>query len=169
MHRLLFKLQGGDLRSKGRSEEVVRLVLAKPSLTRELVRGMSEVDQVVRMRCADAFEKVTVRRPELAQEFSAEVLALLSRPQPKEILWHLLQVAPRIVWPRHQLNEVHAAVARAHLDGSNIVKACALQAEVELLPQDPARRAAVVLLIHRARASEVPAVRARGRRLATSI
>jgi hypothetical protein len=36
------------------------------------------------------------RKPELAQAFAADILQLLSCPQPKEVLWHLLQIAPRI-------------------------------------------------------------------------
>jgi HEAT repeat protein len=49
---------GGDLRSDGRSNEVVEKVLADPSLFPDLIRGLSVEDDVVRGRAADALEKV---------------------------------------------------------------------------------------------------------------
>ncbi|NJD07713.1 MAG: hypothetical protein FIA97_14630 [Methylococcaceae bacterium] len=166
MHAVLRKLTGGDLRSKGRSDEVVLLILADPSLLPILVDGLlTSLDPVLRMRCADAFEKVTARRPELALGFAEQVLELLARQQPKEVLWHLLQVAPRIAWPKDRLAGVLAAIDRAHRDPSNIVQACALQAEIEMLGQAPERRASVTRLLDVALGSGVPAVAARARKL----
>ena len=54
---LLAKLQGGDRRSIGRVDEVVREVLADPSLFRLLFEGMLHEDPLIRMRAADAPEK----------------------------------------------------------------------------------------------------------------
>ena len=88
-------------------------------------------------------------------------------PQEKEVLWHLLQVTPRIKWSSVQLEKVHLPIERAHRDASSIVKACALQAEVELLPQSPMRCAKVARLVRRSLASSVPSLRARARRLTT--
>ena len=56
--KLLSILVGGDLRSDGRSDEVVEKVLADPSLLPELIRGLGVKDDVVRGRTADALEKV---------------------------------------------------------------------------------------------------------------
>ena len=55
---LLSILAGGDLRSDGRSDEVVEKVLADPGLLPELIKGLSVEDDVVRGRSADALEKV---------------------------------------------------------------------------------------------------------------
>ena len=142
------------------------MVLANPTLASALVEGMNESDPLVRMRSADAFEKVTAERPQLSQKYRLKLLPLISAPQPKEVLWHLLQVAPRVKWAPQELSVVQAAVARAHLDSSGIVKACALQAEVELLAQSPERQSAVLALVRKSLASSVPAVRARARKLA---
>ncbi len=56
--KLLSILTGGDLRSDGRSDEVVEKVLADPSLLPDLIEGLSVEDDVVRGRTADALEKV---------------------------------------------------------------------------------------------------------------
>lgn len=166
MHPLLRMLAGGDLRSTGRSARIVKLVLAKPRLAGTLVAGMREEYPVVRMRSADAMEKVTSRKPHLAQPFAAEILELLSRPQPKEVLWHLLQIAPRIAWSPGQLPKVHQVVERSHANASSIVKAAALQAEFELLMQSPKRRKLVARLVQESASSPVPALSARARKLA---
>lgn len=50
----LNKLKGGDLRSKGKSEEVVDDILKQPLLFGEVFNGMLNDDPVVRMRAADA-------------------------------------------------------------------------------------------------------------------
>jgi len=166
MHDVLKKLTGGDLRSKGRSDEVVPLILADPSLLPILLDGLlTSAEPVLRMRCADAFEKVTDRRPGLAQGFAEQVSELLAQRQPKEVLWHLLQVAPRIIWPNDRLAGVLAAIDRAHRNPSSIVQVCALQAEVEMLRQMPERRASVSLRVDAALESGVAAVRARARKL----
>lgn len=165
MHPLLQQLRGGDLRSIGRSNAVVHEVLAHPELVTVLLVGISEADPLVRMRSADAFEKVTAFRPELAQCSAQQVLALLTQSQPKEVLWHLLQIAPRVQWLPQQLQAVLRSVKAAHRNDSSIVKASALQAAVELLPQAPSSRASVSKRLRAAETSSVPALAARARKL----
>ena len=65
MHPILRKLEQGDRRSIGRSNEVVLDVLAEPRLFRAVFSGLYADDPLVRMRSADAAEKITARRPEL--------------------------------------------------------------------------------------------------------
>ena len=54
---LLSILARADLRSDGRSNEVVEKVLANPSSLPELIEGLSAKDDIVRGRTADALEK----------------------------------------------------------------------------------------------------------------
>ena len=64
MPSILEKLQGSDRRSIGRSNEVVAEVLAQPSLFDELFGGLLDADPIVRMRAADAVEKITAKHPD---------------------------------------------------------------------------------------------------------
>ena len=68
MHKILKKLKGGDLRSIGRSTEVVNDILGDPSLFGIVFDGMVNNDPIIRMRCADALEKVSSKHPEYLQE-----------------------------------------------------------------------------------------------------
>jgi len=56
--KLLTILEGGDLRSDGRSDEVVQTVEVNLNLLPQLIKGLSAKDEVVRGRTADALEKV---------------------------------------------------------------------------------------------------------------
>ncbi len=56
---MLSLLEGGDRRTIGRSDEVAAMVSKNPELFPRLVRGLWSEDPLVRMRAADATEKVT--------------------------------------------------------------------------------------------------------------
>ena len=57
MNQVIQKLKEGDLRQKGKSEEVVADVLKKPQLFQDLVAGISDAEPGVRMRASDAARK----------------------------------------------------------------------------------------------------------------
>ena len=63
MKPLLKRLSGGDRRSIGNSLDVAADVLANPKLFPDLFSGMFSDDPIIRMRAADAVEKVTVHNP----------------------------------------------------------------------------------------------------------
>jgi len=88
MHAILKKLQGGDRRSIGRVDEVVDSVLGSSALFEELINGLFADVPILRMRTADAVEKVTRVRPEL---LAAHKKALIQKPRQK--------TAPRIDGP----------------------------------------------------------------------
>src|SRR5580704_9432725 len=112
---ILSLLTGGDRRSIGRSDEVAALVAAKPRLFSELMEGLWSEDPLVRMRAADAAEKVTSTQPKLLAPHKKELLGLLAEATEQELRWHLAAMIPRL-----QLNDgerrVAAAVLRSYLD-----------------------------------------------------
>jgi len=61
MHSILEKLKGGDRRSLGKAHKVAAEVQAKPQFFKKLIQGILYPDPVVRMRAADAVEKITVQ------------------------------------------------------------------------------------------------------------
>ncbi len=85
MHPILKKLSGGDRRSIGRSNEVVAEVLTRPALLRHVFEGLAGDDPVLRMRAADALEKITAQRPELLQPFKTRLLAVADESMIEEV------------------------------------------------------------------------------------
>ncbi|MGH9746969.1 MAG: hypothetical protein ACRD59_12775 [Candidatus Acidiferrales bacterium] len=165
MHPILKKLSGGDRRSIGRSNEVVAEVLAHPALFRHVFAGIESDDPVLRMRAADAAEKITAQRPELLQPFKRRLLAVAGSSDQQEVRWHAALMIPRL-----KLAAKDRAVAVDILfdylrDRSSIVKTFAMQGLATLASTDSSLRAKVLPLLEELTEIGTPAMRARGRKL----
>jgi uncharacterized protein (DUF2164 family) len=129
-------LSGADRRSIGRSAEVVALVLKQPALFAELIQGLRAADPLVRMRAADAAEKVSLQQPDLLRPFRAALLRLLDEASEQELRWHLAQMVPRLPLTKKERDRVASTFRRYLHDRSSIVKTCALQALVDIAAKD---------------------------------
>jgi len=92
MSQVLQKLKGGDLRSIGRSEEVMQDILKNPALFGEVFEGMLNDDPRVRMRSADALEKVSSKHPEYLQPFKNWLINEIAKIKQQEVRWHVAQM-----------------------------------------------------------------------------
>ena len=165
MHPILEKLKGGDRRSIGKANEVVRMVLRDPTLLAELFKGMRSGDPLVRMRAADAAEKVTARRPDLLQRYKRSLLHTIANIDQQEVRWHVAQMIPRLnLTPTERVRAVGILFAYLSLK-SKIVRTFALQALVSLSYNDSDLRRRVIKLLHEAIETGSPALKARGRKL----
>jgi HEAT repeat protein len=154
-----------DRRSTGRADAVAAAVLAEPERFLELVTAMLGDDRLVRMRAADAAEKVTRARPDLLAPHAQTLLDRVAALPEPEVRWHVAQLLPRLPLPAVE-REPAIGVLRGYLDDtSRIVQTCALQALVDLTEGDARTRASVLALVRRWARDGSPAVRARARRL----
>ncbi len=85
-------LTGGSPRSLGRTAEVVGQVLADRSQLGELFACIASPDAVVRMRAADALEKVCRRQPGWFEPWLSEVLTEVGRSSQPSLQWHTAQI-----------------------------------------------------------------------------
>ena len=167
MHRnkILSLLQGGDRRTTGRADEVATMISEAPELFPELIAGMWSPDPLVRMRAADATEKVTRTHPELLQSHKQELLGLLAEAQQQELRWHLAAMVPRLQLSHKQRQVVIASLESYLADRSSIVRTFALQGLAELAEDDAAIRSRVIDILRQATRNGTPAMKARSRRL----
>lgn len=92
MNQLLEWLKGGDLRSDGLSQEVVRFVLKQPELLPDLLQGLLDEDEVIRGRAADAIEHLAREIPhKLIRHQTLLSGAMVNDPTPM-VRWHLAMV-----------------------------------------------------------------------------
>lgn len=161
-------LSGGDLRSTGAAGEVARGLLDGRWKADDALRLIESAPPVVRMRAADALEKASRSSPALIAGIGPRLLDLLAKTQPKEVRWHLLQMAPRLQWPCLQHSLLMAAIESAFEDTSAIVQTSALQALSELSTQSPAFASAFKRRLKLAECSRLPSMRARARKLANN-
>jgi hypothetical protein len=165
MHPILEKLKGGDRRSIGRANEVVRQVLRTPALLGELFKGMRSGDPLVRMRAADAAEKVTAQRPDLLQRYKTSLLNTIANIDQQEVRWHVAQMIPRLnLTPTERVRALGILFAYFSLK-SKIVRTFALQALVSLSYNDSDLRRRVIRILRDVIETGSPALKARGKKL----
>ena len=162
---MLRLLEGGDRRTIGRADQVAAIVAKNLRLFPKLIAGLWSADPLIRMRAADAAEKVTRERPELLTPFKKELLGLMTEATEQELRWHLAAMVPRL-----PLNAAERQLAISSLNGyledrSSIVKTFALQGLADLAQNDSAIRPGVVETLRKATRNGTPAMKARSRKL----
>lgn len=165
MHKLIAQLRGGDRRSIGAVPQVVARVLANPSLFAVVFDGISDPDPLVRMRCADAVEKITVLHPEYLGRYAKRVIELAEAAQQQELRWHLAQLLSRLKLNQRERRRVARTMSAYLTDVSKIVKTCAMQTLADIAAEDPELRSPIVQRLQQLTGTGSPAMRARGRKL----
>ncbi|HXV42386.1 MAG TPA: hypothetical protein VEC96_04950 [Anaerolineae bacterium] len=165
MQEVLKKLSGGDRRSIGRVDEVVADVLANPDLFGTLFEGMLSDDPLIRMRSADAVEKITALHPEYLQPYKNQLIEQVANIDQQEVRWHVAQMLPRL-----ELSEAERARSVEILmdylnDKSKIVKTFAMQALADLAEREAKLRPQVIKLLAELTQTGSPAMKSRGRKL----
>jgi hypothetical protein len=158
-------LEGGDRRSIGRSNEVAALVLRERRRFPELIGFLWSDDPVVRMRAADAAEKISAQKPNLLSPFKAELLGLLLEAKQQELRWHLALMIPRLALTTKERQRAAEGLRRYLEDRSSIVKTFALQGLTELAAVDRSLLPEVREILEAAERAGTPAMRARARKL----
>lgn len=165
MTEILEKLIEGDLRSIGKSPEVVGLVLKDPTLFEELLFGMIHEDPGVRMRASDAVEKITRVHPEYLEAhkiiFIEEVLAQTQQ----EVRWHAAQMVTRFNLDNQELNRVIHFLFKFLEDDSKIVQVNSLQALADLAEKNQELIPKVMRVLEEKTETGSPAVKNRAQKL----
>jgi hypothetical protein len=162
---ILDKLKGGDRRSIGRADEVVAEVLDIPTLFDNLFSGMRHDDPLVRMRSADAVEKITALYPEYLEPYKNTIIEEVAPIDQQEVRWHVAQMVPRLELSKTELNEVFN-ILLGYLDGnSKIVKTFSMQALADLAQQHAELIPQVMQILEEQIRTGSPAMKSRGRKL----
>lgn len=169
MHFLLHKLEGGDHRSIGRSEEVMADILESPALFSVLVAGLSVDDPIIRMRAADAMEKISLIHPEYLLPHKKLLIGLASSSAQKEVRWHLAQMLPRLKLGKKEKRPVAGILLEYSGDNSSIVKTFAMQALTDIARQTPEFLPTVLVHLKELTLTGTPAMKARGRKLCAEL
>jgi hypothetical protein len=165
MSSILNKLHGGDRRSIGRSNEVAREISNNPKLFEEVFAGMQDPNQIIRMRAADAIEKVSAQHPQLLHPHKRALLKRIAAIPQQEIRWHVAQIIPRLHLTTKERDHAISILFDYLEDKSSIVKTFAMQALADLAQYDSRLRKRLVPILEFLTANGTPAMRARGRKL----
>ncbi len=165
MANILSKLRGGDRRSIGKVSEVVAAVQKKPDLFKDLVTGLFDEDPVVRMRVADAMEKISLDNPQSLQPFKTELIRLAQQTQQQELRWHTAQMIPRLKLTSKETATVTDIFFEYLNDKSKIVVTFAMQALSDLVLKRAEASARVLRAIEKLSRTGSPAIQSRGKKL----
>lgn len=163
--RISVLLSGGDRRSIGRSSQVVKLVSRAPKRFAELIQCLWSHDSIVRMRAADAAEKVCAAEPGLLKPYKTELLGLLAETEQIELRWHLAQMIPRLPLTQGERRRAADALQLYLEDRSSIVRTFALQALADISRNDCELWPRVREILEQSMIRGTAAMKARARKL----
>lgn len=161
------ELTGGDPRTLRNVDAVVSRVLADPTHLDELIACvLHSDDEIVRMRAADALEKVCRARPSLLQPHLTTILGAMARIDQPSVQWHVAQMLGEIELTSRQRTRA-VKVVRALLLGSSdwIVLNNSLDALATFARADPRLVEVLRAHLHDAERSPLTSLAKRARRL----
>ena len=165
MTKILSRLRGGDRRSIGNVAEVVAAVRKNPDLFKDLVTGLFDEDPVVRMRAADAMEKLSLENPQSLKPYKTELIRLARQTQQQELRWHMAQMIPRLKLAPKEAETVTDIFFDYLRDKSKIVVTFAMQALSDLALKKGAASARMIRAIEELTRTGSPAIQSRGKKL----
>jgi HEAT repeat protein len=163
--RLLERLSGGDRRSIGASDKIVAEVLGNPSLFEDLFQGLFDEDTLIRMRAADAVEKITQRHPDWLTPYKSTLLDDIAASEQQEVRWHVAQMLPKLHLVGREQAIAVRILKRYLKDESSIVKTFALQALADLSQENSTLRKQVIHLVKNSLRVGTPAMKSRARKI----
>jgi len=165
MNKIQSLLKIGDLRTTGKSEEVVNMVLANPQLFDDVVNAILTDDPGIRMRASDAAEKITLIHSEWLHPYKKLFLDKISKINQQEVRWHTAQMMPRLKLTEAERKRVFDLLLTYLEDKSRIVKTSTMQALADIAIQDNAYLNQVQRLLSGLIQEGSPAMKVRGKKL----
>ncbi len=159
------RLSGGDRRSLGAAEEVASLVLRDNAKFGELFEAMLHDDPVVRMRAADATEKLARIRPDLLAPYRKRLIEEVGAIEQHEVRWHVAQMLANVRLDPKDRSRAIALLERYLHEKSVIVVVESLQTLVDFAKDDRGLRKRILPIVERMAARGTPSMQARARKL----
>lgn len=169
MKSIVDKLAGGNRRSIGRSNEVVIDVLDNPALFSEVFKRILSDDPLIRMRSADAVEKITAKRPQYLQDYKRTLIYKVAKIDQQEVRWHVAQMLSRLALTKTESEVVVEILMNYLLDKSGIVRTFSMQALADIAAKQKSLRPQIVRLLKMLTKRGTPAMQSRGRKLLEKI
>lgn len=160
------RLGGGDLRSIGEADEIVRSIGGQEDFD-EIFCELSADDRLVVMRAADVIEKASREHPEYLEKHKKQIFALCRRSQDKELRWHLALLIVRLPLSEQEKKDAWKQLSEwaAQPAESRIVRVNALQGLYEIMKMDGSFRQNFLALANEVEKHKIPSLNARLRKL----
>lgn len=163
-------LAGGDLRSIGKSNEVVSSIKSQRDFD-QLFNCLMHDDRLVVMRAADAIEKITIDHPKYLSGHKKKVLGLLDSAIHIELKWHVGLLVSRLRLNGEEFNSAWTTLRRWAKDRTNsrLVRVGAVQGLYEMAKQEPPRMKDFNAIARAVEKENIPSINARIRNIRKEI
>lgn len=159
------RLSGADRRQVGASEDVVSLVLRDDAKFSELFDAMLHGDPVVRMRAADATEKLARVRPDLLAPFRGRLIDEVGATDQHQVRAHVAQMLANVRLNPKERSRATALLERYLHDTSVVVVVESLQTLVDFAKDDRGLRKRIAPILERMAVRGTPPMQTRARKL----
>lgn len=169
MEELFRLLTGGDLRSIGRSNEVVRQIKNQNDFD-NLFQYLFHENRIVAMRAADVIEKVTLANGKYLNKHKTKIIELCRSNPNKEVRWHLALLVSRLSLSKNEFAEIWELLSSWALDKkeSRIVRVNSIQALFNLLQKNKQVLEDFDLITTTLGKENIPSINARLRKLSNA-
>ena len=169
MNRLLEQLSGGDLRSIGNANAIVKQVRSQHQFD-QLFEGLFHSDRLIVMRAADAIEKISQQVPGYLLPHKRSLLGFLRVAADKELKWHIALLVPRLNLTTSELRTTLTTLTcwARDITESRIVRVNSIQGLFDLLKRWPGQRKGLERTLAQLERGTVPSIKARIRKLKKS-
>lgn len=163
---LLTKLKGGDLRSIGKADEIVKQIGNNQKLFDEVFQGIFDEDSLIRMRSADVAEKVSQKYPVLLKKHKSKILKKLENFEQQEVKWHIALMLSYLELTQIESEKVFTELSRWIVgDKSKIVKVNSMQALADISTKNNSLKTKTIALIKKQIETGTPSLMSRGKKL----
>ncbi len=159
-------LNGGDLRSIGKANEVAQGIVSQHEFDR-LFKCLFHKDRKVVMRSADAIEKITLNKSAWLTPHKKEILRLCVEPVNIELKWHLALLLSRVELTRKESDQVWQLLTSWATDSkeSKIVRVNSVQSLFNMVKENKHLEADFNRTIEKLKKENIASLQARIRRI----
>ena len=145
---------------------MVEDILKNPKLFAKVFEGMLHDDPRVRMRSADALEKVSSRYSEYLQPFKDRLINEVSKIEQQEVRWHVAQMFSYLKLNKRE-RDIVVKILISYIDSSksNIIKVFSMQTLADLAEKDDKIKPVILKKLKEINKTGSPAVVNRGKKL----
>ena len=130
-----------------------------------LFQGLDSTDPVLRMRCSDAIEKATAKRPELLAPYKKALMQKYSKIEQQEVRWHVAPLLSRLPLTTQEATAVVKLLLSFANDRSSIVRTMTMQALTDVALRSRHLLPEVTEHIQELSVIGTPAMKARSKKL----
>ena len=155
-------LSGGDLRSIGGSNEIMRLIRNQEEFD-ILFSFLYHNSRLIVMRAVDSIEKISRDHSSYLDKHKSGVLDLIASAADKELKWHLAQLVPRLELNDEEKNSTFERLKKWLMDKteSKIVRVNSIQALYELSRDNKVLTESFDEMLSTVREENIPSINAR--------